>query len=162
MTLSLMFGDRNGQFLDCHQKDPTPKTLKSFFYCLFLLLPPFKVSLLAEIINQAMMPTSVQSEGCQNFSNPDIFHLLVWIKISLPKERNELKVRSCLVILENYFQWQHTKEAFSLCLSLALTFFHKHTHTHIPIHLTQSKQTNGFPENVFHSHALFQKLLFPH
>lgn len=143
-----MFLRADSFWTECHQKNPPQKTLKSFLYC-FLYVSSYRAfSLLTEITNQAPMPTPVQSEGCQNFSNPDIFYLFVQIKISLPKEENKLKLGSVWYFLKIIFDGSIHKEKLQHGCS------HSRFHTHIC-------HPNGFPENVFHAHFILLETIIP-
>lgn len=109
----------------CHQKNPTHQNIKVI--SLSFLFPPLKLSLFWLIINQALTPVSVQSEVYQNRPDPETFYLLVWIRVSLPKEENELKLRIVRQFLKIITDGSIHKQLY-LSLSLILTFFHIHTY----------------------------------
>lgn len=75
--------------------DSPQKTL--VFPLVFCLFPPIKLSLFW--LKSQTKPQCLP----QDFSNPDIFYLFVYIKMSLPKEKNKLKLGSVWYFLTIIF-----------------------------------------------------------
>lgn len=63
--------------------------------------------------------------SCQNFSNPECFYLLVWVKVSLTKEENEWKSGIVWYFLKLISNGSIHKE--KLYLSVSRLLLHTHT-----------------------------------